>query len=110
MDMMLGTYTYKRISRRWQMTNFYNLVDIAMLNGYILFKEIFPSYFTKTSKNRRIFIDAVALSILKSANESDKLISNIQIPSKRQKILLKKDATFVQEPKIKTNAKHVIIA
>lgn len=71
MDMMLGNYTTKRISRRWPMVCFYNLIDIALLNSFIVFNEIFPQYFPKSSKPRRIFIDAVAISLIESCNEDE---------------------------------------
>ena len=77
MDMMINNYTTKRISRRWPMTCFYNIIDIALLNSYIVFKDIFPSFFPKNCKPRRYFIDLVAISMIETNTEETKECSSI---------------------------------
>lgn len=36
MDKMLGEYTTKRITRRWPLALFYNMIDVCALAAYII--------------------------------------------------------------------------
>ena len=87
LDMMGQNYTVKRISRRWPVTIFYHIIDMSMMNAYNVFKEIFPEFFKVKKNARRIFIDCVAISLIKSA--SDEKEESLQMPkmplAKRQR-------------------------
>ena len=67
LDMMGQNYTVKRISRRWPVTVFYHIIDMALMNAYNVFREIYPTFFPVKKNGRRIFIDSVALSLIESA-------------------------------------------
>ena len=54
-DQMVRLYSVKAASRRWPMHVFYNVIDMALLNGWILFREI-----TGSSISRRKYIQQVA--------------------------------------------------
>jgi len=36
MDQMVRTYTSKRMTRRWPMVFFYNVLDVSALNAFII--------------------------------------------------------------------------
>lgn len=59
MDQMLGNYTSHRKTRRWTEAVFYNLIDVAGLASFIIYKEN-----TKDLKlERRKFLKALAIQM-----------------------------------------------
>ena len=54
-DQMVRMYSVKASSRRWPMHVFYNVIDMALLNGWILFREVTGSHIS-----RRKYIQQVA--------------------------------------------------
>ena len=54
MSKMLGRYTTKRLTQRWPLAFFYNILDVTCLAAYILYYEnnkVLP----KNSYERRLF-------------------------------------------------------
>lgn len=64
MDQMARTYTCKRQTRRWPLTLFFNLLDVAAINAYILFLELNPTYNTWRNDLRRLFLKDLAKELL----------------------------------------------
>ena len=61
-DQMTRLYSVKAASRRWPVHVFYNVVDMALINGWILYKQACQS-----SISRREFIQRVAEELTGSA-------------------------------------------
>lgn len=57
MDQLVSNYTCKRQTRRWPLVLFYNLLDIAALNGYLLYIQQHPDFFSNITHRRRLFLD-----------------------------------------------------
>ena len=58
-DQMVTHYSTKMASRRWPLAVFCNILDIAMLNAYVLWREIDSNKFSRFS-----FIHEVATTLL----------------------------------------------
>ncbi|MGH0159491.1 UNVERIFIED_CONTAM: hypothetical protein FKN15_056291 [Acipenser sinensis] len=56
MDQMVRTYYYKRQSRRWPMVLWYNALDRASLNTYLLYTSEYPEYRQGLNHKRRLFL------------------------------------------------------
>ena len=61
-DQMTRLYSVKAASRRWPVHVFYNAVDMALINSWILYKQVCQS-----SISRREFIQRVAEELSGSA-------------------------------------------
>ena len=61
-DQMTRLYSVKTACRRWPVHVFYNLVDMALIKSWILYKQVFQS-----SISRREFIQWVAEEVTGSA-------------------------------------------
>ena len=59
---MTTLYSVKGASRHWPLHEFYNIVDMALINSWILYKQVFQS-----SINRREFIQRVTEELTASA-------------------------------------------
>lgn len=55
LDQMTRMYSVKAASRRWPMHVFYNIIDMALINGWILYQAV-----TGSSISRRKYIQKVA--------------------------------------------------
>lgn len=64
MDQMVSTYTCKRQSKRWPMTFFFNIIDVAALNAYIVFTKEHPNYNIGVTHKRRIFLKDLAKELV----------------------------------------------
>lgn len=56
-DQMLRTYTCKRMTRRWPIAIFSNMLDISALNAYVIWMLINPGWNAGKSHKRRLFIE-----------------------------------------------------
>lgn len=57
MDKMLRCYSVKRMTRRWPMIIFYNMIDVSAMNAFIVWTSIhFPSSIRKSTERRKFLI------------------------------------------------------
>ena len=74
-DQVIRFYSCKRGTRRWPLSLFYNCIDIAALNAYIIYCIRFPEFLEKEKKNaRRNFLFNLSTALM----EINK-VSNIEI-------------------------------
>lgn len=67
LDKMTRTYSCKRKTKRWPMALFSNFLDIAAVNAFVVYMSVHPQYNSGKSHKRRIFIEELALSMIKDA-------------------------------------------
>ncbi|KAJ4447390.1 hypothetical protein ANN_09396 [Periplaneta americana] len=63
-DRMVRKYSTKRATRRWPVSIFYTLVDIAALNGYTTFILNFPDWNKKKPNQRRLYLQELGLKLI----------------------------------------------
>ena len=56
MDEMVRYYSCKRQTKRWPMVLWYNMLDVAVMNAYTLFKGVHPEYMNGVNHKRRLFL------------------------------------------------------
>ncbi|KAG8239640.1 hypothetical protein J437_LFUL019305 [Ladona fulva] len=57
LDQLIATYTCRRKTNRWPVTVFYNVVDTAVYNAFVLWIEINPNWNKNLLHKRRIFLE-----------------------------------------------------
>lgn len=62
-DKLASTYTCKRGTRRWPVALFYNILDLAAINAYVLYIHVNPDYNTKKLYKRRLFLKDLGKSM-----------------------------------------------
>jgi len=65
MDKMDRTYTSKRMTRRWPMVLFYNLLDVSALNAFIIWIHLNPNWMNGILYKRRIFLAELGKQLVK---------------------------------------------
>ena len=53
LDRMVGTYTCKRMTRRWPVALFYNMIDVSAVNAYVVWQQLHDENNRIFSKKRR---------------------------------------------------------
>ena len=70
LDQLVRFYTTKRRSKRWPVVLFYNMLDIAAYNAYVLYCIKYPEFVTRNkSRSRRTFIKDLVKEIVESSND-----------------------------------------
>lgn len=68
-DQCVGNYTVRRISRRWPLTVFYNLIDIAAINAMTIWLCQNPEWNLKRTSTRRHFLVELSKALTNSHNQ-----------------------------------------
>lgn len=79
-DRLKGEYSVSRVSNRWPFTVFCGLLNLATVNGQIMFH-----FNTQRKLSRRLFIKTLALSLIKPFNEIRASIPTLSV-ALREKI------------------------
>jgi len=66
-DQMLRMYSTKRMTRRWPMTIFYNMLDISTLNAFVIWMSLNPEWESKAKHRRRIFLMELGKLLVQAA-------------------------------------------
>jgi len=64
LDERISTYSTKIITRRWHAIVFFNILDIALFNAFVIHKEVNPSYHSNNSKSRRMYLKQLGKSLI----------------------------------------------
>lgn len=75
LDKLTATYTCQRMTRRWPMAVFSNILDVSAYNAFVLWTHIHPGWNTKKNNKRRIFLEELGSSLVKAHIEQRKRVS-----------------------------------
>ncbi|XP_071315182.1 piggyBac transposable element-derived protein 4-like [Trachinotus anak] len=56
LDKLTGTYTCKRMTARWPVALFHNILDVSAFNAYVVWTAIHPTWNQGKSFKRRLFL------------------------------------------------------
>ncbi|CAF1243383.1 unnamed protein product [Didymodactylos carnosus] len=68
-DQCVGTYSVQRISRRWPLIVFYNMIDLAAINSMTLWLSQYPKWNQRKSNTRRIFLSQLSTDLTVPQNQ-----------------------------------------
>ena len=72
-DQMVGTYTCRRQTRRWPLKLFFNLLDVAALNAYTVYRQVHPDQQSNGGSRRRFLTDLANSLILPDMKTRQKI-------------------------------------
>jgi len=64
-DKMITSYSCKRKTKRWPLVVFCNILDISVINAFVLFTNVYPDWNVMKHHRRRIFIASLGESLVK---------------------------------------------
>ncbi|XP_029900733.1 piggyBac transposable element-derived protein 4-like [Myripristis murdjan] len=66
LDKLTGTYTCQRMTRRWSMVVFYNILDVSAYNALVLWTHIHQEWNANKKNKRRLFLEELGGSLVKA--------------------------------------------
>ncbi|CAF4518906.1 unnamed protein product, partial [Rotaria sp. Silwood2] len=68
-DQCINNYTCRRITRRWPMIVFFNMIDIAAINSLNIWLDQNPDWNVGKKYFRRLFLEELSKSLTDSRNQ-----------------------------------------
>ncbi|XP_051783376.1 piggyBac transposable element-derived protein 4-like, partial [Erpetoichthys calabaricus] len=65
LDKLTATYTCQRMTRRWPMVVFYNILDVSAYNAFVLWSHIHQGWNSTKKNKRRLFLEELGNSLVK---------------------------------------------
>lgn len=64
LDKVTGSYSTKRMTARWPLVIFYNMIDVSAYNAFVIWMEIFPEWNVSKLYKRRIFLEELGKALV----------------------------------------------
>lgn len=64
-DKKIASYTCRRKTNRWPVVVFTNILDISVINAFVLFNSVCPEWNNKKHHRRRLFIQSLGEALIK---------------------------------------------
>ncbi|XP_027874871.1 piggyBac transposable element-derived protein 4-like [Xiphophorus couchianus] len=64
LDKVTGSYSTKRMTARWPLVIFYNIIDVSAYNAFVIWTEIFPEWNVSKLYKRRIFLEELGKALV----------------------------------------------
>ena len=65
LDKLSATNTCQRMTRRWPMVVFYNILDVSAYNAFVLWTHIHQGWNSNQKSKRRMFLEEIGRSLVK---------------------------------------------
>jgi len=64
LDKVTGCYSTKRMTARWPLVVFYNIIDVSVYNAFVIWREMFPEWNQAKLHKRRIFHEELGKALV----------------------------------------------
>ena len=64
LDKVTGSYSTKRMTARWPLVIYYNMIDVSAYNAFVIWTEIFPDWNVSKLYKRRIFLEELGKALV----------------------------------------------
>ncbi|GLD56432.1 piggyBac transposable element-derived protein 4-like protein [Lates japonicus] len=64
LDKVTGSYSTKRMTARWPLVIFYNMIDVSAYNAFVIWTEIFPDWNVSKLYKRCIFLEELGKALV----------------------------------------------
>ncbi|KAJ8384437.1 hypothetical protein AAFF_G00205700 [Aldrovandia affinis] len=64
LDKVTGTYSTKRMTARWPLVIFFNIIDVSAYNAFVIFAEIFPEWNKSKLYKRHLFLEELGKALV----------------------------------------------
>ncbi|XP_038854958.1 uncharacterized protein LOC120052200 [Salvelinus namaycush] len=65
LDKVVGTYSCRRMTARWPLVVFHNILDLSYYNAFVIWREIKPDWMHRKRKKRRVFLEQLGKALVK---------------------------------------------
>ncbi|XP_067439805.1 piggyBac transposable element-derived protein 4-like [Thunnus thynnus] len=57
LDKVIGTYSCRRMTARWPLVVFHNIVNVLVYNAFVIWRELNPAWMSCKHNKRRVFLE-----------------------------------------------------
>nr|XP_043898190.1 uncharacterized protein LOC122779681 [Solea senegalensis] len=64
LDKVIGTYSCRRMTARWPLVIFHNIIDVSSYNAFVIWREINPTWMSRKQNKRRVFLEQLGKALV----------------------------------------------
>ncbi|XP_035983471.1 piggyBac transposable element-derived protein 1-like [Fundulus heteroclitus] len=64
LDKVIGTYSCRRMTARWPLVIFHNIIDVSSYNAFVIWREINPTWMSCKHNKRRVFLEQLGKALV----------------------------------------------
>ncbi|XP_034147179.1 piggyBac transposable element-derived protein 4-like [Esox lucius] len=64
LDKVVGTYSCRRMTARWPLAVFHNIIDVSAYNAFVIWRELNPGWMTRKRNKRRVFLEQLGKALV----------------------------------------------
>ncbi|XP_047241326.1 piggyBac transposable element-derived protein 4-like [Girardinichthys multiradiatus] len=64
LDKLIGTYSCRRMTARWPLVIFHNIIDASSYNAFVIWREINPTCMSHKQNKRRLFLEQLGKALV----------------------------------------------
>ncbi|KAL6456582.1 hypothetical protein MHYP_G00351260 [Metynnis hypsauchen] len=61
---VIGTYSCRRMTARWPLVIFHNIIDVSSYNAFVIWREINPTWMSRKQNKRRVFLEQLGKALV----------------------------------------------
>ncbi|XP_070982190.1 piggyBac transposable element-derived protein 4-like [Oncorhynchus clarkii lewisi] len=87
LDKVVGTYSCRRMTTRWPLVIFHNILDVSSYNAFVIWREIKPDWMPGKRNKRRVFLEQLGKALVKPLIQRRQRLPRTQAASALVKVL-----------------------
>ncbi|TWW54655.1 hypothetical protein D4764_0263720, partial [Takifugu flavidus] len=64
LDKVIGAYSCRRMTARWPLVIFHNIIDVSSYNAFVIWREINPTWMSCKQNKRRVFLEQLGTALV----------------------------------------------
>ncbi|XP_056256775.1 piggyBac transposable element-derived protein 4-like [Seriola aureovittata] len=64
LDKVIGTYSCRRMTARWPLVIFHNIIDVSSYHAFVIWREINPTWMSRKQNKRRVFLEQLGKALV----------------------------------------------
>ncbi|CAJ1061406.1 piggyBac transposable element-derived protein 4-like [Xyrichtys novacula] len=64
LDKVIGTYSCRRMTARWPLVVFHNILDVSSYNAFVIWRELNPEWMPQKRNKRRVFLERLGKALV----------------------------------------------
>ncbi|XP_053285620.1 piggyBac transposable element-derived protein 4-like [Pleuronectes platessa] len=64
LDKVIGTYSCRRMTARWPLVVFHNILDVSSYNAFVIWREVNPDWMPGKRNKRRVFLERLGKALV----------------------------------------------
>ncbi|KAJ7984206.1 hypothetical protein DPEC_G00364900 [Dallia pectoralis] len=65
LDKVSGTYSCRRMTARWPLAVFHNILDVSSYNAFMIWREVHPDWMPGKRNKRRVFLERLGKALVR---------------------------------------------